>query len=213
MSTVKRSSLVLQAAAVFVLFGFLYWAAQVWPVLPFGSRLFTALGMALPLASLLGLIVAAASIANLLRKASRPSSLRDLTLGISVVIGTIAGSWLGPSHRMHQIARVTEAAMPLVGAIDEFARRENRPPQLLTELVPKYLSHIPSTGMGGYPDWQYHTGADARPYAENRWILLVRTGGPGINFDQLLYFPNQRYPQSGYGGRIERVGRWAYVHE
>jgi hypothetical protein len=203
----------LQAAAAFLVFGFLYWAAVVWPVLPFGSRLFTALGMMLPLGTLFGLIVAAASLANMLRSRSRPSSIRDLVLGLAVVAGTVVGSWFGPSHRMERIALVTETAMPLVEAIDEFERRENRPPQQLSELVPKYLPEIPFTGMGGYPDWEYRTGPDARPHAENRWILLVRTGGPGINFDQLLYFPNQRYPESGYGGQIERVGRWAYVHE
>jgi hypothetical protein len=36
---------------------------------------------------------------------------------------------------------------------------------------------------------------------------------PGINFDQLMYFPNQQYPEFGHGGRIERIGAWAYVHE
>jgi MFS family permease len=205
-------SVALQAAAAFLLFGFLYWAALVWPVLPFGSRLFTGLGMVLPLGTLFGLILAATSIADM-RGRSRPSEIRGLVLGLAVIAGTVVGLWFGPSHRMERIARVTEAAMTLVGAIDEFERREGRPPPQLSELVPKYLSEIPATGMGGYPDWEYRTGVNARPYAENPWVLVIPAGGPGINFDQLLYFPNQRYPASGYGGRLERVGRWAYVHE
>jgi len=27
------------------------------------------------------------------------------------------------------------------------------------------------------------------------------------------HFPNQRYPLRGFGGTIERIDRWAYVHE
>ncbi len=30
-----------------------------------------------------------------------------------------------------------------------------------------------------------------------------------VNWDMLLYLPSQRYPQDGYGGRLERVGDWA----
>ena len=28
-----------------------------------------------------------------------------------------------------------------------------------------------------------------------------------------MYFPNGDYPDHGYGGSIERVAGWAYVHE
>jgi hypothetical protein len=34
-----------------------------------------------------------------------------------------------------------------------------------------------------------------------------------LNWDTFIYFPNQRYPDVGYGGWIERIDRWAYVHE
>lgn len=67
--------------------------------------------------------------------------------------------------------------------------------------------------MRGFSEWDYIRGTDARAYGESSWVLLVRTGGPGINFDQLMYFPNQQYPEFGHGGRIERIGAWAYVHE
>jgi len=29
----------------------------------------------------------------------------------------------------------------------------------------------------------------------------------------MLYFPKKDYPEKGYGGSLERVGDWAYVHE
>lgn len=76
------------------------------------------------------------------------------------------------------------------------------------------MAALPSTGMGGYSEWEYITGPDARDlYDGNAWVLVVFTGGPGINFDKLMYFPNQRYPQVGHGGWIERIGAWGYVHE
>ncbi len=34
-----------------------------------------------------------------------------------------------------------------------------------------------------------------------------------LNWDQILYFPNQNYPAKGYGGPIELIDDWAYVHE
>jgi hypothetical protein len=67
--------------------------------------------------------------------------------------------------------------------------------------------------MHGYSQWDYIHGTEARVYGENTWVLLVHTGGPGINFDQLMYFPNQQYPEFGHGGWVERMGAWAYVHE
>jgi hypothetical protein len=34
-----------------------------------------------------------------------------------------------------------------------------------------------------------------------------------MNWDMFLYFPKQNYPKAGYGGWLERIEDWAYVHE
>lgn len=70
-----------------------------------------------------------------------------------------------------------------------------------------------STGMAAYPQYEYHTGARAAQYDGNPWVLVVFTPSGGINFDEFLYFPLQNYPRSGYGGSLEQLGDWAYVHE
>ena len=132
---------------------------------------------------------------------------------LAIIAGTVAGVWIGRSHRMQRIGDVAAAAMPLVRAIDVFEATERRPPRDLDELVPRFLAEIPPTRMGGYPHWRYIVGPQAREYGGNDWVLVVHTGGPGFNFDQLMYFPNQKYPMFGHGGSIERVGAWAYVHE
>jgi hypothetical protein len=48
---------------------------------------------------------------------------------------------------------------------------------------------------------------------DNAWVLYVDTPRAGINFDQFIYLPLTNYPPRGFGGRLERLGDWAYVHE
>jgi hypothetical protein len=50
-------------------------------------------------------------------------------------------------------------------------------------------------------------------YEGNEWILEVRASNGVMNWDSFLYFPNQNYPSAGYGGVVERMGEWAYIHE
>ncbi len=50
---------------------------------------------------------------------------------------------------------------------------------------------------------------------------MAKNGRPPASLDEwldwkerlVLYFPNRNYPQHGYGGWLEPVGDWAYVHE
>jgi hypothetical protein len=202
-----------RVAGVFCLSAFLYWAALVWPVLPFGSEIFTALAIAYPALSVAALVVATAELIHSLKARAIRKSILAVSFAAAIVAGTAVGVLVGRWHRMERIAHVATAAMPLVRAIEAFETTEGRPPRNLGEIVPRYLTRIPSTRMGGYGEWHYITGPDARTYGDNKWVLRVHTSGPGINFDQLMYFPNQRYPQFGHGGLIERVGKWAYVHE
>ncbi len=43
--------------------------------------------------------------------------------------------------------------------------------------------------------------------------LKVNCGGLGINFDKFVYWPERKYPKEMYGGVVELIGEWAYVHE
>ena len=202
-----------KVVGVLGLTAFLYWAAYVWSVLPFGSRLFSGLDFFLPVVSLVAVGGVIAEVVGFFKAGFRSRTYRILAVWFAIVAGTVAGMWLGPIHRMQRIRHVAAAAMPLLQAIEAFERDEHRPPRDLAEILPRYLAAIPSTGMGGYPEWDYIHATDAHAYGENSWVLLVHTPGPGINFDQLVYFPNQRYPQFGHGGSLERLGTWAYVHE
>jgi hypothetical protein len=108
----------------------------------------------------------------------------------------------------HQLAT---RSRPLIAAIRDFEKKYGRPPASLEALVPEFVPSVPTTGMGAYPKYEYRTGS-TNDFG-NPWVLAVSTPSGGINFDRFLYFPLTNYPPRGYGGWLERIEDWAYVHE
>ncbi|MBM4044395.1 MAG: hypothetical protein FJ279_04715 [Planctomycetes bacterium] len=115
--------------------------------------------------------------------------------------------------RMTAFHELAGRSAPLVQAIHKFDEENGRPPVSLDDLVPRYLPSIPGTGMGAYPRYEYVAGDKAKQRYGNPWALYIHTSIGFCNFDMFLYFPNQNYPEKGYGGVLERVRDWAYVHE
>jgi hypothetical protein len=104
----------------------------------------------------------------------------------------------------------SDRAAPLVEAIHEHARRVGYPPESLDQLVPEYLPSVP----GRLPPIELVSGDKAREYYQgNPWVLTAIVSTGSVNWDKFLYFPLQNYPSTGYGGWLERIGDWAYVHE
>ena len=137
-----------------------------------------------------------------------------LVFAVLLIPCCVAGIVLGHKTRMVCMRAFAQRSQPLIGAIRKYELDHSMPPQSLNDLVPEYLPAVPSTGMMAYPEFRYHTGTEARDrFANNAWALSVATPSGGINFDMVLYFPEQNYPDRGYGGSLERVGDWAYVHE
>jgi hypothetical protein len=110
----------------------------------------------------------------------------------------------------HELSNRSE---PLVQVIKTYESKYGTPPPSLESLVPEFLPQVPQTGIGAYPEYGYKVGRQAQEYAKNDWCLIVDTPSGGINWDIFIYFPDQNYPKFGYGGVLERVGDWAYVHE
>lgn len=146
--------------------------------------------------------------------ADRPKSLGFwLLISIILVAGAFPAILLGLSVRRNGIERFSDRSLPLIAAIKKYELANLAPPPSLQALVPTYLPAVPSTGMMAYPEYQYVTGPDAIKYhSGNSWALWLNTGY-GMAFDQILYFPKQNYPTTGFGGTLETVGVWAYVHE
>jgi len=113
--------------------------------------------------------------------------------------------------RMHGFQRLAIQSHSLVTAIEEYVKNEGHPPAMLQELVPQYLLKVPKTGMPAYPEYNYSTKTNL--WNDNPWVLYVNCTSGGINFDKFMYFPNQNYPEKGYGGSLKRIEKWAYVYE
>jgi hypothetical protein len=150
----------------------------------------------------------------LLFQRTRRQSFTVLIFTILFIPCCIAGITLGHRTRTAGMRSFVHRSQPLVAAIKKYEQDHSVPPKTLNDLVPVYIPAVPSTGMMAYPDFKYHTGNNAKKeYEGNPWALSVFTPSGGINFDMMLYFPNQNYPELGYGGRLEHIGDWAYVHE
>ena len=108
---------------------------------------------------------------------------------------------------------MADRSSTLITAIEHYKKEKGNPPKTLAELVPNYLPNIPSTKMGAYPEYEYHTGKEALNYDGNPWVIVIQTPSGGINWDLFMYFPLQNYPKRGYGGSLEKIKNWAYVHE
>jgi hypothetical protein len=103
-----------------------------------------------------------------------------------------------------------ERAEPLIAAIERYRAAHGHPPARLDQLVPDWLLALPPR----LPPLVIETGKDIPThYHGNEWVLIASVPSGFLNFDQFLFFPNGAYPEHGYGGSLERIGRWAYVHE
>ncbi len=147
-------------------------------------------------------------------KRYRTRALPWLLLALFYLPCYVAGSYLERQVWVSGWEAFTERSLPLIQAIKAYERDHSAPPKRLDDLVPDYLPVVPDTGIRACPEFHYHSGDIARKqYEGNPWVLWFPTPVFGVGFDEMLYFPKQNYPKVGYGGGLERVGDWAYLHE
>ncbi len=85
-------------------------------------------------------------------------------VGLGAFIGILAPI---PEHRepsleerLKKFQGLPMRAAPLVAAIEKFAKDTGKPPNNLSELVPKYIASIPETGVGQFPSYSYRAIPD-----------------------------------------------------
>jgi hypothetical protein len=153
----------------------------------------------------------------LLAAAMRPTREKWILAGklILVALTAMESIRLFGHLRLFAAQGAAERGGALIEAIDRFQTREGRLPGSLDELVPRDLTSIPDTGMMGYRSFEY-LGPTPEDADEER---LFRTYEIRVNlyqflqFDSLVYWPERNYPDFMYGGGVEPIGDWAYVHE
>ncbi|MCM3874734.1 MAG: hypothetical protein ND895_28910 [Pyrinomonadaceae bacterium] len=146
-------------------------------------------------------------------KSHRKRSLRQLIFCVIYLAIGIGCFQLGFQIRRAGFINLAERSRPLILAIHRFEAKYGKPPENLEQITPEFLPQVPKTGMGAYPEYEYQRVNDRNSYEGNAWVVTVSASSGLVNWDQFLYFPKQNYPKSGYGGGIERIEEWAYVHE
>ena len=183
-------------------------------VAPFDALWLTWLRLPLMIAALAAVPTLAVSLVFVCFRRWRRGAGRLVVGSLVVVTASFFGVRLGDHIRMEAFRSLAERSAPLVGAIRAYEVSRSAPPFDLPALVPEFLPSVPGTGMASYPSFEYYVGDDASDaFQSNHWALVVSTPGGFLNFDQFMYLPFLNYPEHGYGGVLERVGDWAYVHE
>lgn len=141
----------------------------------------------------------------------RAWAARQSLLCIALVAGVLAGYRGSMSVRRARFAAATVRALPLIEAIEAHHKATGSLPEKLESLIPSRISELPSTGMVAYPTFSYRTSDGDDPF--KTYELAIHCTSGGINFDVFVYWPEQGYPGWMYGGWVERIGNWAYVHE
>ncbi len=115
--------------------------------------------------------------------------------------------------KRHMLEKVMARAEPLIVAVRKFETANGKPPLHLFALVPNQIAAIPTPGIGTSPEFGYRLPKPGEEGEGNPWMLIVHPPVAGIGFDVFIYLPKQNYPETGWGGYLERMGNWAYVHE
>lgn len=187
-------------------------AAGWWAVSAYGheSILWQILFLIIP--ALLAVPLFLASLIGLGFQRTRFVSCVCILCSAMYLVAFIISVPIGEKIRMRGFHRLAERSKPLVDAVRAYEEKHGRPPDSLEALVPEFIASVPVTGMKAYPKYEYSVVTNANDH-DNPWIITIFTPSGGINFDQFMYWPLTNYPEHGYGGWIERVGDWAYVHE
>jgi hypothetical protein len=121
--------------------------------------------------------------------------------------------------RMSGMQSAARRAQPLIAALETYRADRGKYPASLSDLVPDYLHRVPATGMLGYPQFSYDREARVpgrsrtRSGASPAYDLYVDCPLLLLGFDTFHYWPSQDYPDQMWGGGVERIDGWAYVHE
>lgn len=163
----------------------------------------------------LGILAMLLSIATIWSIVCR--SFAVIGLGIVVVVATpvgcVPGMLVFSAAEDRALGIFSDRSMVLVRAIENYQDALGHPPTELTDLIPRSLKEIPSTGLTGYPDFYYMP--DAGPCsARNAWHLSIAVHEFDVKY--LVYCPVQDYQtmELDKSARVSRYGawvRWEYI--
>lgn len=175
---------------------------------PVAGALLAVHGLALFPALLAGLVLPVFGIAALLSSRPRwalPGLVLCVALGLSVGAGVLGGA----AVRRIRFADAAGRARPLIEALEAY-RARGAYPEAIEDPYRGTLERPPYTGLLAYPEFTYR-----RPGPEDDFsgYELRVPCSIGLRLDLFVYRPGRSYPEHLYGGRVERIGDWAYVSQ
>lgn len=153
------------------------------------------------------------SLIGLIFKKTRKISTFFATFLLIFFITGLSSLIISGDIRGHELKKLINRSTVLIEAINNYEKKYNKAPEELGQLVPEFLPSVPTTGIGAYPEYEYTKCESENQCYGNSWMIQVPTFTALINFDSLIYLPNQNYPEEGYGGILKRIEDWAYVYE
>jgi hypothetical protein len=119
----------------------------------------------------------------------------------------------GYDPRKEGVRKIQKRGDVIIAALERFRKDTGSYPDRLDALVPKYLPEIPSTGAVAYPKFMYSRDLYKPEKMEPATYFSLKVDtGVATNFDFIIYVPDRNY-RPAMGGRVERIGDWAYIHE
>ncbi len=150
------------------------------------------------------------ALVGLLFRKTRTLAAQSAAVSASLIVLLPFVVWASSSLRSYGFLLASRRAEPVVSAIERYEKEHGAAPVSVSVLIPTHLAALPR----GLPPLDIVSGTEApKRFAGNRWVLTAQVSTGIINWDQFMYFPNGNYPEVGYGGWVERIGHWAYVHE
>lgn len=141
-------------------------------------------------------------------RSTRSKALMGVLCAVVFTASFIGGLYWRIDVQKANLVHVTERGQPLINAIVAYEADHGHAPAALEELVPKYIDHIPETGIGAFPHFWYHLGKPQHRHGNER-ILVVTPPSVVMGFDAFIYYPRQNYADAGY----EPIENWGYFHD
>lgn len=113
--------------------------------------------------------------------------------------------------RIAGLHRVAATSQPLIAAIEQYQSEHGEPPAKLEELVPAYLSDIPTTGILISPTFHYST----HHAQDNTKVWEMSVGCPRgvIDFSRYRYQNPQSLELQQHPAVVARDGNWTYEQD
>ncbi len=133
-------------------------------------------------------------------RARRRHRALAMALGATIVAGAcFAGLRVQNIARRAAFLRLADRSSALVTAISVFERGNGRAPATLDELVPKYIDHIPWTGLLAYRQYRYKVHGMLRMHTLRRLSTHIHHARRGSHVG------SKSYPVAPWSWRDLRV--------